>query len=155
MQPLPSPWVDALFAKLSLAYGVAFQRQYDGLDPDAVKAEWASTLAPLRANPKAIAYGLDNLAPDKPPTAMQFRAICNRRPDAPMVALPAPVAEPSPEVAAKVAEIARSAGVTTVLDPLAWARRLKAREQADPGRHGLTRSQREMWRTALREESPA
>ena len=155
MQPLPSPWVDALFAKLSLAYGVAFQRQYDGLDPDAVKAEWASTLAALRANPKAIAYGLENLAPDKPPTAMQFRAICNRRPDKPMKALPAPVSELRPEVIAKFAEIARSSGLTTVADPRAWARRLKARELADPGRHGLTRAQREMWRTALREGVPA
>ena len=71
--PVPSAWVDALFARLSARYGVAFLRQYGDLDAAVVKADWANVLTGLSAN--AIRAGLENL-PDKPPHAGQFRRLC-------------------------------------------------------------------------------
>lgn len=71
--PASSVWIDALFARLSARYGVAFQRQYSEIDPAAVKADWANTLDRMSAD--AIRAALENL-PDRPPNAGQFRRLC-------------------------------------------------------------------------------
>ena len=83
--------------------------------------------------------------PEKPPTVLQFRALCNLRPDKALPALPAPESKPAPEVLARADEIKSS---QKQIDPKAWAWALKAREERGPG---LTLAQREMWRTALRD----
>lgn len=85
---LDARWVDRLFERLTLAYGVAFLRQWDGIDVAEVKRFWADDLDGLSA--ERIAYGLANLSPDKPPTAQQFRHACRRAPEKPQAALPAP-----------------------------------------------------------------
>ncbi len=72
--PLPNGWVDTLFARLSLRYGVAFLRQYGDADPAAVKADWAAALDGLSGD--AIKGGLERLPADKPPNALQFRRLC-------------------------------------------------------------------------------
>lgn len=75
---LPALWVDRIFAKLSVRYGVAFKRQYEDLDIAAVKEDWAEVLAGFDGD--SLAYALRYLPTDKPPTAMQFRDICRRAP---------------------------------------------------------------------------
>lgn len=135
-----------MFAKLTVRYGAAFMRQYADLDPSLVKADWAELLGGFHCRPDAIRYGLENLPPDRPPNAMQFRAMCNLRPDKALPALPAPESKPAPEVMARVAAIRVTQGAN---DPKAWAWRLKEREAQGPG---LTLAQRQMWREALREE---
>lgn len=75
---LPSAWVDLLFAKLSVRYGVQFMRQYGDLDPALVKADWSEVLAGFGG--EEISYGLKYLPEDRPPNAMQFRALCRRAP---------------------------------------------------------------------------
>jgi hypothetical protein len=82
--------IDRLFARLLLRYGAQWMRMWEGIDMDAVKAEWADELSVYATNLDAIAYGLDHLPPDFPPNIAQFKAICNRRPDAPTLALPSP-----------------------------------------------------------------
>ena len=77
---LPSSWVEPIFTKLTLIYGQQFLRRWQDLDLDAVKADWAHELDGLDKSPKRIAYALQNLPPEKPPTVLEFRAICWKMP---------------------------------------------------------------------------
>lgn len=81
--PLPAAWVEHLFAKLSVRYGSAFQRQWGDADPALVKADWAEVLH--GASGASISYAIEYLPPT-PPNAVQFRNLCRGAP------LPAPVA---------------------------------------------------------------
>ena len=67
---LPSPWVDRIFDKLTLTYGQAFLRRWQDIDMGAVKSDWAHELAGFAQHPRAIAWALDNLYPEKPPTVL-------------------------------------------------------------------------------------
>lgn len=92
---LRASWVDEIWGRLTLAYGVAFQRQYTDLDQAAVKRDWADVLGVFDAHPKCIAQALTSL-PDKPPNALQFKALgisalAEQRQEVP--ALPAPVVD--------------------------------------------------------------
>lgn len=81
--PLPSSWVDALFAKLTVRWGAAFMRQWPDADPAHVKSDWAEALDGVSGD--SIAYALRYL-PTAPCNALAFRDVCRR---APAVALPA------------------------------------------------------------------
>lgn len=74
--PMESSWVDALLGRLAVRYGEAFLRQWVGVDRATVAADWANVLDGI--GPEAIRYALDHLPPDRPPNAMQFRALCRR-----------------------------------------------------------------------------
>lgn len=124
--PLPLRWVDELFAKLSVSYGDAFPRQYDGMDLALVKANWAEVLDGFKG--ASIAYGLRNL-PQRPPNAMQFRDLCRNAPDTtPRLPPPnpGPMTEERRALLADVKALRPGAGS----DPLDWARKLQARHQA-------------------------
>jgi hypothetical protein len=137
----PSDWVDAIFARLTLAYGSRFRDQWDGQEPDHVKAYWRTELRGITSG--GVAHALAHLDPSYPPNALQFRALCVR---APVVArFPA-----LPGVAPSEDNLRRVAAAAEVLrgprDPKAWARALKAREEA--GEH-LSSTQRSAWRAVL------
>lgn len=87
---LPAKWVEALFTKLTLAYGRDFLARWEGLDICDVKTDWGHELAGFVSHPEAIAYALANLPP-KAPTVLEFRALCRRAPvkDAPRLESPA------------------------------------------------------------------
>jgi len=143
---LPTKWVERIFQKLSLVYGREFLSRWEGQELPSVMADWARELAGFADQPDAIAYGLQHLPPEKPPTVLQFRALCNLRPDKALPALPAPESKPSAEVMSRVDSILRAPGVNS---DKAWAWKLRERENNGKG---LTRAQREMWRTALASE---
>lgn len=137
-----SDWVDAIFARLELAYGARFALQWGAVPAATVKAAWAAELDGHTS--RGIAHALAHLNPDFPPNAMQFRVLCQCAPgltQAPLVALAGP--RPTP------ASVERLKAVATVLtkpkDPRAWAQALKAREEA--GEH-LSPFQRKAWRTS-------
>jgi hypothetical protein len=92
---LPLPWVEKIFQKLTLVYGRDFLGRWEGIPLEEVKADWAHELAGYRNSHDALAYALQNL-PRKPPTVLEFRAIC----------------EAAPRVV-KVAQIEKSAGTYT------------------------------------------
>lgn len=142
---LPIEWVDKLFQKLALIYGVDVAKRYAGLDPAAVKREWANTLAPFKNRPEAIKFALDHLPSDRPPTMLQFRDLCRQCPPPDNPALTAPKA--SKEVVNK--EMAKLvAEVFNPKDPLLWARKLKARhDKGEP----LSAIQVKYYKQALRE----
>lgn len=76
---LPQPWVEKIFQKLSLIYGRDFLGRWEGIPLDEVKADWAHELSGYQQSPDAISYALQNL-PRKPPTVLEFRAICEAAP---------------------------------------------------------------------------
>ena len=99
---LNAEWVEVLFTKLSLVYGRDFFGRWEGLDLDAVKADWAHELAGFAHHREAIVYGLAHLPP-KPPTVLEFRAICRMAPAPDTPRLEAPVAN----MARRDAELAK------------------------------------------------
>jgi hypothetical protein len=143
MSPLPSEWIDSLFARLSVRYGAAWGRMYEGLELSAVKADWARELGAYAGNPDAIKYALDHLPSDWPPNVAQFKAICLNRPE------PAPlqIAAPKPDKARLEAELFKLAKPAKV-NPLAWAYALQDREKRG---EALTGAQRWAWREALQD----
>lgn len=98
--PLPDSWVEALFARLSVRYGAAWLRQWEGIDMAAVKADWAEQLG--GASSGAIKHALECLPVDRPPTVGQFQALCRNAPTYAPPALPAP--KLSPERRAELSE---------------------------------------------------
>ena len=153
--PLPDAWVERIWLAMRATYGAAFDRQWAcpaGADPAehvrGLKAHWGRELARYQQAPDAIRHALDNL-PERVPNLVEFKAMCNRRPDYAPPALPAPKADP-----AKVAELIAKVDRGSILDPKEWARKLKAREEGSK-EHGLTQYQRDAWRTALGEGVPA
>jgi hypothetical protein len=140
----PADWVDAIFARLTLAWGERFFAQYGALEPAHVKAAWRRELQGITS--RGIAYALGHLPGDYPVNAMQFRALCLRAPG-----LTEPVREqldgPAP-TAASVERLQRAlAGLRAPKDdPKAWARALRDREQRG---ERLGRAQRDAWRAAL------
>lgn len=99
--------VDLIFTKCGLVYGRDFLSRWEGMDIGEVKADWRRELGSFLNDPQAIKYGLENLPADKPPTVLQFRAVCNRRPDPPVAMLPAP--KPTPEEKERVRVLLKKA----------------------------------------------
>ena len=102
-------WVDVLFTRLQVRYGDAWTRKWDGIDAEAIKADWFEALATMvERNPKAITHALQHL-PDYPPNCDGFLRICLLAPS-PKMALAAPVDKPDPAFASKVkADVAEAA----------------------------------------------
>lgn len=118
---LKSAWVDRIHARILVRYGAAWLRMWEGIDQEAVKADWAEELDGVSAD--SLSYALDHLPPERPPTVAQFKALAlNRVPNA-LPALPAPKADPQ-RVAQIVGGIKRPDGWR---HPKQWARDLLAR----------------------------
>lgn len=71
---MQSSWVEALFTRLTVRYGRAFMAQYEGLDLDLIKSDWADALDGV--TPDRIRFALEHLPADRPPNALQFRSLC-------------------------------------------------------------------------------
>jgi hypothetical protein len=121
---LPLHWVDRIFSKLTVRYGAAFMRTYEGLPLDEVKADWAEELDGFDG--ESIAYGLRFLPSDRPPNVLQFRDQCRRAPSK-QLAIGHDHAPASPEVVAQVRAV--FANWRGDPDPKAWATKLQARHQ--------------------------
>lgn len=87
---------------MTVTYGSAWLRMWEGVDPQAVKANWAHELGGFAQSPGAIKHGLENLPPAKPPTVLEFREICRKAPLPEWRQLPWP--EANPEVVAPIIE---------------------------------------------------
>lgn len=122
---LPTPWIDRIFDKLTLVYGQQFLRRWADIDLNAVKSDWGHELSGFERHPKAIAYALQNLPVDRPPTVLEFKRIANAAPEEEVKRLPPPKADP--EVIAR--ELLKMAPIRQeiTVDRKEWARRLMAR----------------------------
>lgn len=153
---LPEAWVERIWAAMRATYGATFDRQWEcpaGADPvahvEAMKTHWGRELSRFQQNPDAIRYGLENL-PEYPPNLVEFRTLCNRRPEVATRRLPPPVnrhSEASAQGIAAMRHLASTFGKAKA-NPREWAHRLSDREQRN-GRLSLTPFQREAWREAL------
>jgi hypothetical protein len=133
--------IDLVFAKCSLVYGRDFLSRWEGLNLAEVKADWCRELGTLMDCPPAIRNGLESLPAEKPPTVLQFRALCRRPTEVPAL---------TADVRADPAIVAKVLGAIKPVeghDPKAWAHRLRHREHAADR---LTPEQRAMWRSALK-----
>ena len=100
--------VNVIFKKLTLAYGRDFLSKWEGLDMGEVKSDWAHEMVGYASNPLAVRYALQNLPVSKAPNVYEFRAICQRAPEAaPAIMLDRPRA--NPEVVRKAMAAARAA----------------------------------------------
>lgn len=123
-------WVDRIFDRMTVRYGDRFLNRWKGIDMDAVRFDWADTLAGFENWPEAISFAFNMVDDEKPPTAAMFRSLAMKAPKPERLALPEPVADPA-RVAAELAKLAplKSASVP-VTDHKAWARALKSRHDA-------------------------
>jgi hypothetical protein len=138
--PLDSRLVDLIHTRLLVRYAAKWINLYQSVDPADVKADWANELEGIPEY--AIRYALENLSPDFPPNAAQFKAICIRRPDPDMPRLPGPRANPQ-----RVAQaIAQAKAALAKRKPLQWAYEMQERESNG---ERLTEGQRRDWRAAL------
>lgn len=77
---LESAWVDKIFEKLTLRYGVSFTQQWRGIDVDAVRNDWATVLGGYSAHPGKIKFALDNLPLTTIKNVDEFKALCRQAP---------------------------------------------------------------------------
>lgn len=126
-------WVDRIFTKLTVRYGDRFLNRWRGIDMDAVRNDWADTLAGFDNWPEAIAYAFEHLDDDKPPTAANFRTLAHLAPKPERLALPEPKADPA-RVAAELAKLGHLPGPAPSKQSghgmRDWAYRLKTRHDA-------------------------
>jgi len=122
---LPSDWVDRIFARMAVRYGAHWLRLWEGVDITAVKADWAETLSGFTADD--IAYAIDHLPSERPPTVGQFRDLCRRSPRNELPALPAPREKPPSAI---VEKLLKGLGVRRRGGPREWAHKLQEREKA-------------------------
>lgn len=146
---LPLPWVDKIFEQLTLTYGQQFLGRWRDVDLNAVKSDWASQLSGLQGFPKGIAYALENLDAEKPPTVLMFKALALRAPRPDLPRLDEPKADPA-RVAAEFAKLApmRDTLKNAPAGRLDWARALKAKDEMSPKL--VTSTVRKMYQDALK-----
>ncbi len=116
--------VDKIFSRLSATWGTRFLRQWDGIEPAAVKAVWAKELAHYNENKAAFSWAFDNL-PESPMNAIEFRMLLRRAPVEEIKALPLP--KPSPELAKRA--LSALSG-PSARHRLAWATEVLAKPHA-------------------------
>lgn len=121
--------IEWLFGRLTLAYGRDFLARYEGQDAQAVKGSWAHELAAFAPCLHVLDWALEHL-PVKPPSVLEFRALCRAAPatvDVPRLA--------APDAKKAEAELVRLAALANQIrspkaDRLDWARRLLERHAA-------------------------
>ncbi len=114
-------WVEKLFSKLTLNYGVDFLNRYKGIPIADVKTDWSDELGGF--NGSVISFVLSSL-PDRAPTAQQFRNLCLQAPSAvevPKLEMP----KANPEMAKLVMEKLAQAPIATI-NNRAWAKAIIA-----------------------------
>ncbi len=113
--------IEIIHARLFARYGSSWKAKYAGIDPESVAKDWHHELG--RMPSWAIDFALENLPPDFPPTAGQFRVICQRAPK-PVERQPAKLAAPKPDperlkkVFERMLEVAKGRKPTQWIDDL-------------------------------------
>lgn len=144
---LPDAWVARIFDKLTVTYGAAWLRKWEGADVCKVRADWGHELRGFQQSPNAIKHALEHLPPAEPPTVLQFRDLCLKAPQFNPPRLPPPPADPA--IVAKALAGVKRPGQR---EDREWARALRDREKRGDK---LTPAVRAMWREALKHESVA
>jgi hypothetical protein len=91
---LPLDWTEKIFEKLSLRYGVAFLRQWEGMDIKAVKNDWCIMLGAYQEHPECLGWAMKNLPADGLKNVEQFAALCKAAPRIEAPRIEAPLVDP-------------------------------------------------------------
>ncbi len=124
---LPESWIDRLFERFSLMYGVDWSAKWAGIPLEKVKASWSEDLA--FASGEQIRKALNHCKTNNrfPPTCPEFAGLCKAFAPSPggyLSALPAPR---SGEIDERVStEIAKFLESGRERDPKDWARQILA-----------------------------
>lgn len=95
---------EQIHARLLVRYGAQWIRMWDGIDPAAVRADWAEQVGYFGR--EAIQHALEHLPPDRPPNAAQFKALCLAAPRRPVYEPPGlERPDPTPEDKSRVREM--------------------------------------------------
>ena len=76
---------DYIFSVMSAIYGARFISHWSEVDPMLVRKIWKETLGNFLLRKRVLDYALKNLHPEKPPSAIAFRELCNAAPPEPFV----------------------------------------------------------------------
>lgn len=117
--PLHLRYVDEIHARLAVRYGTAWSAKWQGLDQDAIRADWAEVLDGMQ--PASIRKALESLPPEFPPTATAFRALGA----IPEEHKPAPKLPPPDPVGLKRIAGAMGGATTRLETPAEWMARLQ------------------------------
>lgn len=127
---LRSEAVNRIFTRLTATYGREFTGRWEGQEIVPVKSLWGHELAAFDDKLHCIAWALENLPP-RAPNLIEFKLLCRQAPQWKSLQLDAPKADPAivdAEMAKIAATVFRSpSSPKEPSDPLAWAKRLKAR----------------------------
>lgn len=96
-------WIERIFAKLTSIYGDDFTRNWRGIDPEEIKAEWADTLGGFHAADIASALQACRSQP-KAPNLPEFASLCRQNMNTRNTVTLAPLTPEERAAAAKVAE---------------------------------------------------
>jgi hypothetical protein len=131
--------VEAAFTRLALVYGThAMSRMWLGQDLPTVKRAWCHELRGFTS--LDVIWAMDHLPPEGIPNLLQFKALCQRRPEPALLALKGPPADPA-RVVAVIAELQKlKATLTNGNRATDW--QLKLIERYRRGDKGLTLHQR-------------
>jgi len=97
---------EQIHARLLVRYGAQWIRMWDGIDPAAVRNDWAEQIGNFGRD--EIQFALEHLPPDRPPNAAQFRQLCLSAPrrhvvEPPQLERPDPTPEEKERIRAMLA----------------------------------------------------
>jgi hypothetical protein len=131
---LPDSWIGRIFDHMSVLYGSRFADLWRGSDLDTIRRMWAEKLAGFRSMPGAIKEALDSLdSKPYPPTLPEFLAMCREAAPRHQIKPVMIGYQPTAEDQARAQEIIRTAAERIrgdERDHKAWAKKLKARDEA-------------------------
>jgi hypothetical protein len=126
---LPLPWIERIFAKLTLTYGTEFQVRWGGFDKEAmhhVHLDWAHELSAFKSAPHAIAFALEHL-PERAPNVIAFRNLCLKAPAIEQPRIDPPKADPVIVAAVLEKIVPVTQQPRPYSDHKAWAKRILQR----------------------------
>ena len=138
--------IDWLFEKLAATYMSDWERKIGGTPVKQVKSVWLEKLRSFDIGD--VRYAISNLTA-KPPNVFEFRDLCRAAPRREHLKLEAPSASPvhKERLQAFRKRLEEVLAANSASDPLAWALKLKERDDAgDP----LTPTQRKLYKEVLR-----
>jgi hypothetical protein len=89
---------DYIFGRMSAIYGNDFARKWDGIDPNLIRQEWIGTMGRFLTYRPIMDYALRHIDPQRPPSSLQFRKICQDGPNFPQPEQPKRIETSVPEV---------------------------------------------------------
>jgi len=93
---------DYIFGRMNAIYGNDFARKWDGIDPDLIRQEWIGTMGRFLTYRPIMDYALRHIDPQRPPSSLQFRKICQDGPNFPQPEQPKRIETTVPEVSEEV-----------------------------------------------------